>query len=100
MLLIIFSNSSFESALIVSDIAAIQYAQQVGMSLHASTQLNISNVEAVRFFAQFVDVAVLARELTLNQVAHAQGNINKSIQNARNNCKKINTDRYPVWPSN
>jgi putative protease len=56
------------SAVIVSDIAAIQVARKYGVEVHISTQLNISNIEAVRFYAQFADVMVLARELHLNQV--------------------------------
>ncbi len=56
------------NALIVSDMAALVYARQQNMEVHASTQLNISNTEALRFFSQYVDVAVLARELNLNQV--------------------------------
>ena len=56
-------------AVIASDMAAILYAQQIGLSIHASTQLNIGNCQAVRFFAQFCDVMVLARELNLEQVA-------------------------------
>ncbi|MDR1780308.1 MAG: U32 family peptidase [Tannerella sp.] len=57
------------SAIIASDVAAMQYARSVGMEVHLSTQLNISNIEALRFYAQFATVAVLARELNLNQVA-------------------------------
>jgi len=57
------------SAIIASDVAAMQYARNVGMEVHLSTQLNISNIEALRFYAQFATVAVLARELNLNQVA-------------------------------
>lgn len=56
------------NAIIASDIATLQYASEQKVEIHASTQLNISNIEAVRFFAQWVDVAVLARELNLNQV--------------------------------
>ncbi|HAP44478.1 MAG: collagenase [Spirochaetes bacterium GWD1_61_31] len=56
-------------AVIASDIAALQYCRSLGLTVHASTQLNISNIEAVRFYAQWVDVAVLARELTLEQVS-------------------------------
>ncbi|MDR2848107.1 MAG: U32 family peptidase, partial [Bacteroidales bacterium] len=56
-------------ALIASDMAVMQFARQEGMEVHASTQANISNCEAVRFFARFCDVMVLARELTLEQVA-------------------------------
>ena len=55
-------------AVIASDIAAIQYARQLGLELHISTQLSVSNAEALRFWAQFADVVVLARELTLDQV--------------------------------
>lgn len=57
------------SAVIASDMAVITYARSVGMEVHISTQCNISNVEAVRFFAQFADVMVTARELPLSQVA-------------------------------
>ena len=56
------------TAVIASDIAAIQYCRQLGMEVHISTQLSISNVEALKFYAQFADVVVLARELNLNQV--------------------------------
>jgi len=56
-------------AVIASDMAAILYARQIGMEVHASTQLNISNSQAVMFFAHYCDVMVLARELTLKQVA-------------------------------
>lgn len=57
------------SAIIASDIAAILYARSVGVEVHISTQLSISNTEAVRFYAQWADVVVLARELNLDQVA-------------------------------
>ncbi len=57
------------SAVIASDVAAMTYARQIGLEVHLSTQLNISNVEALRFYAQFADVVVLARELNLTQVA-------------------------------
>lgn len=56
------------TAIIASDIAAIQYCRRIGLEVHISTQLSISNVEALRFYAQFADVVVLARELTLDQV--------------------------------
>lgn len=56
------------SAIIASDIAAITYARRVGVEVHISTQCNITNVEAVRFYAQYADVVVLARELNLDQV--------------------------------
>ena len=57
------------SAIIASDMAVITYANSIGVEVHISTQCNISNVEAVRFFAQFADVMVTARELPLRQVA-------------------------------
>ena len=57
------------SAIIASDIAALQYAYQSGVEVHLSTQLNISNTEALKFYAQFADVVVLARELNMEQVA-------------------------------
>ena len=56
------------TAIIASDIAAIQYCREQNMEVHISTQLSISNVEALKFYAQFADVVVLARELNLNQV--------------------------------
>lgn len=57
------------SAIIASDIAALQYAYQQGVEVHLSTQLNIANTEALKFYAQYADVVVLARELNLDQVA-------------------------------
>ena len=57
------------TAIIASDVAVMQYCRQIGVEVHLSTQLNISNIEALKFYAQFADVVVLARELTLNQVA-------------------------------
>lgn len=56
------------SAIIASDIAAIMYARSRGVEVHISTQCNVSNIEAVRFYAQWADVVVLARELNLDQV--------------------------------
>ena len=57
------------SAVIASDMAVITYANRVGVEVHISTQCNVSNVEAVRYYAQFADVIVTARELPLRQVA-------------------------------
>ena len=56
-------------AIIASDIAVMQYARSQGVEIHLSTQLNIANTEALRFYAQFADVVVLARELNMAQVA-------------------------------
>ena len=57
------------SAVIASDIAVMTYCRKIGQEVHLSTQLNISNIEALRFYAQFADVVVLARELNMQQVA-------------------------------
>ena len=57
------------SAVIASDVAVMSYCRRRGMEVHLSTQLNIANTEALRFYAQFADVAVLARELNMDQVA-------------------------------
>ncbi len=57
------------TAIIACDLSVLQYARSKGVEVHASTQLNITNIEAVRFFAQFCDVVVTARELNLDQVA-------------------------------
>ena len=57
------------SAVIASDVAVLQYCKEIKQEVHLSTQLNISNVEALKFYAQFADVVVLARELNLDQVA-------------------------------
>ena len=57
-------------AVIAADVAAIMYCRKVGMEVHISTQCNISNIEAVEFYSQWADVVVLARELSLEQIAH------------------------------
>lgn len=57
------------SAVIASDVAVMTYCNKIGVEVHLSTQLNISNIEALKFYAQFADVVVLARELNMNQVA-------------------------------
>lgn len=64
------------SAVIACDVAAMTYAVSIGQEIHLSTQLNISNVEALKFYAQFADVVVLARELNMDQVAE----IHEAIQ--------------------
>ena len=64
-------------AVIASDIAAIEYARSIGLEVHISTQLNVSNTEALRFWSRWADVVVLARELTLGQVQQ----IHQDIEN-------------------
>ena len=69
------------TAIIASDTAVLEYALQQGVEIHASTQLNISNIEAVKFFSKYCDVMVLARELTLDKVAYIHQQIKE--QNIR-----------------
>ena len=57
------------TAIIASDLAAILYARSIGVEVHISTQCNITNYEVVKFYAQYADVIVLAREMNLNWVA-------------------------------
>lgn len=63
------------SAIIASDVAVMMYARTVGVEVHLSTQLNITNTDALKFYAQFADVVVLARELNLDQVANIYNDI-------------------------
>ena len=63
------AKDSMVSAVICADVAALMYANSIGVEVHLSTQLNISNVEALKFYAQFADVVVLARELNMEQVS-------------------------------
>ena len=56
------------SAVIVSDVAAMDYANSIGLEVHISTQANVSNLETIKFYSKFADVIVLARELTLQQI--------------------------------
>ncbi|MBQ4206510.1 MAG: U32 family peptidase, partial [Bacteroidales bacterium] len=58
------------SAIIASDQSVIQYARKIGVEVHMSTQCNITNIEAVKYYSQFADVMVTARELNINQVKH------------------------------
>ena len=65
------------SAIIASDVAVMMYARTVGVEVHLSTQLNITNTESLKFYAQYADVVVLARELNLDQVAQIYKDINE-----------------------
>jgi putative protease len=72
------------SAVIASDVAAMQYANRIGQEVHLSTQLNITNTEALKFYARFADVAVLARELNLEQVGRiCKRIVDENIQGPR-----------------
>ncbi len=65
------------SAVIASDVAVLQYCKEIKQEVHLSTQLNISNIEALKFYAQFADVVVLARELNLDQVSEIRRQIDE-----------------------
>ncbi|MDR1544104.1 MAG: U32 family peptidase [Prevotellaceae bacterium] len=78
------------SAVIASDVAAMSYAAQIGVEVHLSTQLNITNAEALKFYAQFADVAVLARELDMEKVYHIYQTIeNEQIRGRNGELVKI-----------
>lgn len=78
------------SAVIASDQSAILYAAEKGVEVHISTQLNISNIETLKFYAKFADVVVLARELTLEQVAEISHQIHvQDVRGPRGELIKI-----------
>jgi len=78
------------TAVIASDLAVIRYAFDAGMEVHLSTQLNITNLEALRFYSRWADVAVLARELNLEQVSHIARMIReKDVRGPRGDLMKI-----------
>ncbi len=64
------AKESGVTAIIASDMAVIAYARSIDMEIHISTQLNVTNIDSVRYFAQFADVIVLARELTIEKIAY------------------------------
>lgn len=77
-------------AIIATDLAAILYAREVGMEVHISTQSNISNIEAAKFFAEWADVVVLARELSLEQIAYISKQIEEQdVRGPRGELLKI-----------
>jgi putative protease len=78
------------SAIIASDVAVMTYARSMGLEVHLSTQLNISNIEALKFYARFADVVVLARELNLEQVSEIHRQIiEQNIQGPAGNLIRI-----------
>ena len=77
------------SAIIASDMAAILYARSRGVEVHISTQQSVSNIATLRFFAQYADVVVLARELNLDQVAAIQAIIEEDIRGPRGELVRI-----------
>jgi U32 family peptidase len=79
-------------AVIASDFAVFEMCKSIGMPLHISTQANVSNIESVTFFAQMADVVVLARELTLKQVAHITSEIaRRDLRGISGELMKIET---------
>jgi len=78
------------TAIIAGDVTVMSYARQIGVEVHLSTQLNIANVEALKFYAQFADVVVLARELNLDQVAEIHKQIiEQNIRGPKGNLVRI-----------
>ena len=78
------------SAVIVSDQAGLIYADKIGVEIHLSTQLNISNIESLEFYARYADVVVLARELNMEQVRYIYEEIEKrDIRGKRGELIKI-----------
>ena len=78
------AKESNVSAVICADVAALMYANSIGLEVHLSTQLNISNVESLKFYAQFADVVVLARELNMEQVSEIYQAIEKDNIRGKN----------------
>ncbi|MBL0101995.1 MAG: U32 family peptidase [Saprospiraceae bacterium] len=79
-------------AVIASDFAVFELCKSIGIPLHISTQVNVSNIESVAFFAQMADVVVLARELTLKQVAHITSEIaRRDLRGIAGELMKIET---------
>lgn len=77
-------------AIIASDVSVMSYAKSIGLAVHASTQLNVSNIEAVKFYSKFVDTIVLARELDLKQIHKICKEVKKQkIQGPSGNIVKI-----------
>ena len=78
------------SAIIASDQSVIQYARQIGVEVHMSTQCNITNLEAVKYYSQFADVMVTARELNIDQVKHITEEIERQqIRGPHGNLVRI-----------
>ena len=78
------------TAVIASDLSVINYAFSRGIEIHLSTQLNITNIESLKFYSQWADVAVLARELNIDQVRHIYNNIKEqNIRGPKGDLVKI-----------
>ena len=78
------------SAVIATDISVMEYCRKIGLEVHISTQANVSNIEAVKFYSKYADVIVLARELDLNQIKYICDEIKKQkIKGPSGNLVKI-----------
>ena len=89
------------SAVIAADVAVMAYCNEVGQEVHLSTQLNISNAEALKFYSRFADVVVLARELNLKQVRKIYDAIQEQqIKGPMGNwfVSKCSVTELCVWP--
>lgn len=96
------ARSEGVNAVIASDQAAIFYARSIGLEVHISTQLNLSNIETVAFYAQYADVVVLARELSLAQVrAIADGIRSRDLRGPKGEPLRIEMFAHgrSAWPS-
>ncbi|MDR2910511.1 MAG: U32 family peptidase [Bacteroidales bacterium] len=71
------AKASGVSAVIAADIAVIQYARSINLEVHISTQVNITNIEAVKFYSNFADVIVMAREMNLGRIYEINSHINE-----------------------
>ena len=85
------------SAVIAADVAVMDYARRIGQEVHLSTQLNISNAEALKFYARFADVVVLARELNLEQVAEIYRKNISAVRVANRFVLKCSVMVRSVW---
>lgn len=84
------AKESEVSAIIASDVAAMSYARTIGVEVHLSTQLNITNIESLKFYSRFADVVVLARELNLDQVKEIYEQIiSQDIRGPKGNLIRI-----------
>lgn len=84
------AKASGVNAIIASDIAAIEYANSIGLSVHISTQANVSNFEALKFYSKYAEVVVLARELTLQQIKNICDRIKKeNIKGPSGNLMRV-----------
>ena len=84
------AKKSNVNAIIASDVSAMMYANSIGLNVHCSTQTNVSNIESVKFYSKFVDVIVLARELTLSQIKEICKEIkDQNIKGPSGNLVKI-----------